>query len=577
MDKRILIFLALALVILWVTPRLFPAPPIPKRAVADSIAALDTVHRAASESSAVAPAARVAQAAPTPRAAADTTTIAGTSARADTIAVRTSNATYRFSTRGAVPVGARMEDFRAYSKGGGKVELAREGSPLLSYAVVSSGRDTLALDRTVFTVDSSARGAGGLPVLTFRGALGGDTALVTYTFSPDSYLMRVQGSVRSAGSGAGAPRALVVSLPSGFRSTEADSVEDERHLSYVVKSMRDDPQTIDFSKLDSTVARTENGPLNWVASKNKYFLVALLADTVHSPFAGAVFQGVARPAKTAATRASGRVVEALPQDGTFAFTLYMGPQEWRRLLALGRQLQNVNPHGWVFRPVVQPLITVVMRLLLWAHDLSRINYGWLVVIFGVAVRLLLWPLNQSAMRAQLKMQQIQPELQVIQKKFKSAPDKLNAEMMRLYREHDMSPFTSLAGCVPMLIPMPVLYALYFVFQDTIEFRGVSFLWMVDISQRDPYYILPILMAVSMFALSWIGLRASPQNSQAKMMAYTMPLVMVLFFYRLAAGLNLYYAVQNMAALPQQWLIARERAKVGLPAATAGPAAGARAT
>ncbi len=568
MDKRFLIFFALVIVVFLVTPRLFPAPPAAKRTAADSVGALDTVHHAVTESSAV-------PAASTPRTpAVDTTSLASSLAHADTIAVRTSNATYRFSTRGAAPIGARMEDFRAYTKGDGKVELARDGAPLLSYGV-AQGRDTLDLDRTVFSVDSTMRGAGGLPVLIFRGALGGDTAMITYTFSPDSYLVRVRGSVRSAG-GSDATRALLVSLPSGFRSTEADSAEDERHLSYVVKSMRDDPQTIDFSKLDSTVTRTETGPLNWVAGKNKYFLVALLSDTTHSPFAGAVFRGVPRPAKTLATLATGRVVEALPEDGTFAFTLYMGPQEWRRLLSLGRQLQNVNPHGWVFRPVVQPLITLVMRLLLWAHDVSRINYGWLVVIFGVAVRLLLWPLNQSAMRAQLKMQQIQPELQVIQKKYKSTPEKLNSEMMRLYREHDMSPFTSLAGCVPMLIPMPVLYALYFVFQDTIEFRGVSFLWMVDISQRDPYYILPILMALSMFVLSWIGLRASPQNSQAKMMAYTMPLVMVLFFYRLAAGLNLYYAVQNMAALPQQWLIARERAKAGLPATTAGPAAGAGA-
>lgn len=571
MDKRFLILLAVVVVVVLLTPRLFPAPPAPMKTLADSVAALDTTHRAVAESSAVPPAS------PAPRApAADTTSLATSSARADTIAVRTSNATYRFSTRGAAPIGARMEDFRAYSKGNGKVELARDGAPLLSYAVVTEGRDTLDLDRTVFTADSTTRGAGGLPVLAFRGALGGDTAMITYTFSPDSYLVRVRGSVRSA-TGSGATRALLVSLPTGFRSTEADTAEDERHLSFVVKSMRDDPQTIDFAKLDSSLARTENGPLNWVASKNKYFLVALLSDTTRAPFVGAVFRGVPRPAKTIATRATGRVVEALPADGTFAFTLYMGPQEWRRLLSLGRQLQNVNPHGWVFRPVVQPLITLVMRLLLWAHDVSRINYGWLVVIFGVAVRVLLWPLNQSAMRAQLKMQQIQPELQVIQKKYKSTPEKLNSEMMRLYREHDMSPFTSLAGCVPMLIPMPVLYALYFVFQDTIEFRGVSFLWMVDISQRDPYYILPILMALSMFVLSWIGLRASPQNSQAKMMAYTMPLVMVLFFYRLAAGLNLYYAVQNMAALPQQWMIARERAKVGLPATTAGPAAGARAT
>jgi YidC/Oxa1 family membrane protein insertase len=570
MEKRILIFLAAAAALLFGTMLLFPSPQRPTSQSGDSTAVADTMHRA------VAPSTTAAATVSPPKVSVKDTASPAI-ARSDTIVVRTSNATYRISTRGAAPIGARMEDFKAYSKGDGKVELARDGSTLVSYAVVTAGRDTLSLDRTVFTVDSSSRGAGGLAILTFRGALGGDTAMITYTFSPDSYLVRVRGAVRSAGAASSAPRALLVSLPSGFRSAEADTVEDERHLSFVVKTMRDDPESIDFSKLDSTVARVENGPLNWVASKNKYFLVAMMSDTARSPFAGAVFEGVPRAAKTIALHASGRVVQQLSQDGTFAFTLYMGPQEWRRLLALGREMQNVNPHGWIFRPIVQPFITLIMRLLLWAHDLSRINYGWLVVIFGIAIRLLLWPLNQSAMRAQLKLQRIQPELQVIQKKFKNAPEKLNAEMMKLYREHEMSPFSPLAGCVPMLIPMPVLYALYFVFQDTIEFRGVSFLWMADISQRDPFYILPILMAVSMFLLSWIGLRASPQNSQAKMMAYTMPLVMGVLFYRLAAGLNLYYAVQNLAALPQQWLIARERAKAGVPATSAGPAASARVT
>ncbi|HSC32577.1 MAG TPA: membrane protein insertase YidC [Gemmatimonadaceae bacterium] len=569
MEKRFWIFLAVAFVVLYGTMLLFPSPQQPKTRAGDSVAVRDTAHRAVEPSSVATPAPVLATAARV-----DTTVVSN--ARVDTIVVHTSNATYRMSTRGAAPIGARMDEFRAYSKGDGKVELARSGSPLLSYAVVSERRDTISLDRTVFSVDSSARGAGGLPILRFRGALGADTAMISYTFSPDSYLVRVSGSVRSTGSASGAPRVLVVSLPSWFRSSEADSAEDDRHLAFVVKTMRDDPESIDFSKLDSTVARVQNGPLSWVASKNKYFLVAMMSDTARSPFAGAVFEGVPRPAKTMAVRASGRVIQQLPADGAFAFTLYIGPQEWRRLLALGREMQNVNPHGWIFRPIVQPFITLLMRLLLWAHDISRINYGWLVVIFGVAIRLLLWPLNQSAMRAQLKLQRIQPELQVIQKKFKNTPEKLNAEMMKLYREHEMSPFSPLAGCVPMLIPMPVLYALYFVFQDTIEFRGVSFLWMADISQRDPYYILPILMAVSMFFLSWIGLRASPQNSQAKVMAYTMPVVMGVFFYRLAAGLNLYYAVQNLAAIPQQWLIARERAKAGVPATSAGPA-GARAT
>jgi YidC/Oxa1 family membrane protein insertase len=112
----------------------------------------------------------------------------------------------------------------------------------------------------------------------------------------------------------------------------------------------------------------------------------------------------------------------------------------------------------------------------------------------------------------------------------------------------------------MLIPLPFLFALFFVFQNTIEFRGVSFWYLADISQKDPYYILPVVMAVSMFFLSWIGLRAAPANPQAKILAYMMPAVLFIVLRNMAAGLNLYYAVQNLAAIPQQWLIARERKK-----------------
>jgi YidC/Oxa1 family membrane protein insertase len=155
-------------------------------------------------------------------------------------------------------------------------------------------------------------------------------------------------------------------------------------------------------------------------------------------------------------------------------------------------------------------------------------------------------------------------MQEIQKKYRDDPQKQQQAMMQLYRENEMSPFTPLLGCLPMLIPMPFLFALFFVFQNTIEFRGVSFLWLHDISQKDPYYILPILMAISMYLLSWIGMRNAPPNPQATMMSYMLPAVMLFALRNLAAGLNLYYAVQNVAALPQQWLIARERAKKGPP-------------
>jgi YidC/Oxa1 family membrane protein insertase len=201
-----------------------------------------------------------------------------------------------------------------------------------------------------------------------------------------------------------------------------------------------------------------------------------------------------------------------------------------------------------------------MRFLLWLKAASGLNYGWVLVIFGVVLRLLMWPLNQSAMRSSIRMQRIQPELQAVQKKYASDPEAQRKAMMKLYQDHGMNPLSPLLGCLPMLLPMPVLFALYFVFQNTIEFRGVSFLWLPDLSLHDPYYITPVAMGASMFLLSWIGMRGSPPNPQAKMMMYMMPVMLTFMFLKFAAGLNLYYGVQNLVAIPQQWLLTKERSR-----------------
>jgi YidC/Oxa1 family membrane protein insertase len=130
-------------------------------------------------------------------------------------------------------------------------------------------------------------------------------------------------------------------------------------------------------------------------------------------------------------------------------------------------------------------------------------------------------------------------------------------MLKLYKEHKVNP---LGGCLPMLLPMPVLLALFFVFSNTIEFRGVPFLWLPDLARHDPYYIIPIVMGLSMFAVSKIGQRGLPPNPQAKMLLYVMPAVLTFVFLKLASGLNLYYAVQNLISLPQQWQISQRRMK-----------------
>jgi YidC/Oxa1 family membrane protein insertase len=176
------------------------------------------------------------------------------------------------------------------------------------------------------------------------------------------------------------------------------------------------------------------------------------------------------------------------------------------------------------------------------------------------VRIAMWPLNQTAMKSSMRMQELQPLLSEVQKRYKSDPQRMSAETMKLYKDHGMSPFSPLAGCFPILLSMPVLFALFFVFQSTIEFRGVPFLWLHDISVKDVLYIAPLLMGGSMFLTSWLSMRSSPPNPQTRMMTYILPVMMTVLLANMASGLNLYWAAQNIASLPQQWLIARERAR-----------------
>ena len=225
---------------------------------------------------------------------------------------------------------------------------------------------------------------------------------------------------------------------------------------------------------------------------------------------------------------------------------------------IGHSFDDVNPYGWPgFRTVIRPLAAGVRWLLVWMHEHLNLAYGVVLIIFGILVRILLWPLNQKAMRANMQLQAVQPLMKEIQEKYKNDPQKVQQEMFKLYKEHGVNPF---GGCWPMLLPMPVLFALFFVFQNTIELRGTSFLWLPDLSRPDPLYIIPVVMGLSMWGLSKVGQIGMEPNPQMKMMLYVMPVMMTFLFLNFAAGLNLYYAVSNIASIPQQWLLARERQK-----------------
>ena len=377
---------------------------------------------------------------------------------------------------------------------------------------------------------------------------------IIYSFLPDSYRVNIAARAEGVPSNS----FLLVDLPRGFRSSEADTAEDQSHLAYAYKVENQGADGIAFRSLDPGEKRIEGGPISWVVAKSKYFLLGVLTPVGKPGFVELNVTGGVRTAKVA-TRAEATAILPLT-NGEGSLEVYAGPQEFKRLEAMGREFETSNPYGGWLQGIVQPFATFVIQLLLWMKSKLGLSYGWILVVFGIAVRVVLWPLNQRAMRSSMQMQRIQPELQAIQAKHKGDPQKLQAEMMKMYKEHGMSPFSSLSGCLPMLIPLPIFFALFFVFQNTIEFRGVSFLWLPDISIKDPFYVLPILVAVTAMILSYIGMRGMKSNDQQKMMMYMMPAMMLFIFLNMASGLNLYYLVQNLASLPQQWLIAHERGK-----------------
>ena len=487
-------------------------------------------------------------------------TVRPSDAPAETVWVTSPLYRLGFSTRGGALVHAEVLGYRSFAPADSRrpVQLVREGEPLLAHRSISGpGTDTTAW--TDWNLTPSATRVqvgpeGRETTLTFTGEHGSTWIALEYRFLPGDYRLTVQGRAEVGST-------LLVGLGDGLRSVEADSMDDFRHYAVVTKAAK--TQSTAFQSFKPDERKILDGPFEWVGVKSKYFFLAALAVEENQPRLGAaVVQGGARTVtassllgrSTVATRAAVAVTLPAP-TGEFRYDVYLGPLEYRRLAQLGHDLDDANPYGGFLRPIIQPVSVLVVNILIWMHDRLRLAYGWVLVVFGILVRALLWPLNQKAMESSLRMQAVAPLMKQIQDRHKNDPERLQREMMRLYKEHNVSPF---GGCLPMLLPMPVLFALFFVFANTIAFRGVPFLWLPDLSRPDPFYIIPIVMGLSMFVLSKVGQIGMPPNPQTKMMLYFMPAFLTLLFLNFASGLNLYYAVSNIFSIPQQYLITMRR-------------------
>lgn len=461
---------------------------------------------------------------------------------------------YGFATVGGRLVSATLEQYKSMAPGerGQLAQLLRPSSNLFGLKLIL-GADTVRFDRWVLNPSTTSLQVTGPDTLRLSASNGVQSLQLTYSLDPDRYIIGVEGQIGGIGPNGGR---LLVGMGPGLANTEADSNDNHRQLAVVTRASK--AEATAFSKLKPGETTALDGPFDWVAVKSKYFVTAVLAlDTTQPRISGAT----ATPPSTEGKHPVSADVEvSLPirPDGRFSLQLYAGPMEYERLARIGHDFDDVNPYGWPgFRTLIRPVAVAVRWLFVWMHQNLHLAYGIVLVLFGVLVRLILWPLNQKAMRASMAMQAIQPEMKSIQERYKNDPQKLQQEMFKLYREHGVNPF---GGCWPLLIPMPVLFALFFVFGNTIELRGQAFLWLPDLARPDPYYVIPVLLGLSMYALNKIGQKGMAPNPQMKMMLYFMPIMMTVLFFPLASGLNLYYSVSNLASIPQQWMLAQERLK-----------------
>lgn len=576
MERRVLLAVVLSIGLIFLVQVLFPTAPPPTRPpVADTTAQVnvgaedgvgtpDTTGPENVDGGVVAP---------------PPDTAAGPMARTpdrldfepDTIRVRSALYEYDFSTRGAGLVSARLRDFESYAEGdpeGTLVDLVPEGQRYFTYGIAVGG-DTVRVDDRQFTASATdIELSAGHPsdslsfTYQFSGSGGGPGArfVVTYRFQNEGYLVEVDGRVEGL---EGRGYALLADLGSELRSNEKNVTEDHTELALVTNGQESGLVSVPFKDVaEGGVQPATGGPFHWVAIKNKYFLVAAVAPSEGQMFGGATLRGTG-------TEFEGRVTMSMPvpagTDG-FRFRVYMGPQDYGRLNHVGQDLQDVNTYGYKWlQPVIRPLVAVVMPILVWIHTRFGLAYGWVLILFGVMMRVVLFPLYQKSMRAQIGQMRLQPVVQEIREKYKDDPQKMQQEMMRVYKEEGVNP---LAGCLPMLVPMPVLFTLFFVFRATIEFRGVPFLWLPDLSLKDPLYIIPLVMGASMFLLQYIGQKSMSQsNTQMKVMMYAMPIFFTFVFANFPSGLNLYYTTSNLASLPQQLYIARERKAAGVAGAS----------
>ena len=310
-----------------------------------------------------------------------------------------------------------------------------------------------------------------------------------------------------------------------------------------------------------------SGRVNWAAIKSKFFIISIIPDELIITKKIEGFKVRFKDKKGEETFSPGMKLYVSNKDLTVnnKYKLYIGPIILKNLTAYNVGLENAVELGpkWL-----RWISTFFLKVLLLIHKIIP-SWGIAIIIFSLILKLALFPFTHKSFESASKMQKLQPKLKEVQRKYKHDPRLLQAETSKLYKEHGVNPF---GGCLPLLIQLPILYALYPVLRYSIDLRQTAFLYIKDLSAPDPYYVLPLLMALFMFVQQKISAPPKSENmdekekaaaSSQKMMMYFMPIFLFWIFKSLPAGLMLYWTISNIISTIQQYYIKKKFANTQL--------------
>ncbi len=365
----------------------------------------------------------------------------------------------------------------------------------------------------------------------------------TYTFQRDSYAVKLDYAIHNGGKQTAEAYLYAQILRSHVEQNSMLSTTPS-YVGGAIYTPAEKYEKISFDDMTKKpLSREVKG--GWVAMLQHYFVSAWMppAESVNT-FYGKTQDG-GRHAFGYKTVNASKIAPG--QDVDITTTLYAGPKEHRRLIKQAEGMELTVDFNWL-TVIASPLFQLLNYIHGWVG-----NWGWAIIILTILIKLVFYPLSAASYKSMANMRRVQPKMQSIKERYGDDKQKQQQAMMELYKTEKINP---LGGCLPIVVQIPVFISLYWVLLESVEMRQAPFaLWITDLSSADPYFVLPVLMGATMLVTQLLSPQMGDPLQRKVMMA--LPVVFTVFFAFFPAGLVLYWVVQNLLSIAQQWMITRQ--------------------